>query len=183
MLIAIGAGIVGVIVIMMYNGLIVKKNAVTEAYSGIDVQLKKRYDLIPNLVETVKGYMEHEKSVLESLTKLRSQAMQATNTEDIVDLNNQVTSLLGTVKVAMENYPDLKASQNFSALQRSLTEMESQLSASRRFYNSAVTDFNNGIEMFPTNILAGLMGFRRKKVFQVQEDQRENLDVGNVLGR
>ena len=131
----------------MYNSLVDKKNQVENAFGGMDVQLKKRYDLIPNLISSVKTYMRHESDTLTEITELRTKALSGgLSNDDKVDLDNKITSKLGGIMVAVENYPDLKASDNFIQLQRSLNEVEEQISASRRSYNASVTDLNNGIE-------------------------------------
>ena len=176
--------LVGIIVILtiMYNGLINKKNQVENSFGGIDVQLKKRYDLIPNLISTVKTYMKHEADTLTEITELRTKALSGGISDDEkVALDNKITSHLSGIMVAVENYPDLKASDNFIQLQRSLNEVEEQISASRRSYNAAVTDYNNGVEMFPTNLIAGVMSFNRKNVFEIPDVQRENVDVENLF--
>jgi len=170
--------------IFIYNGLIGKKNQVEYAFSTIDVMLKKRYDLIPNLVSTLKEFMGHEKEIFTTITQLRSRAMSpSTSNEEKVDLNNQISRSLGSLMVAVENYPDIKSSSNFEQLQRSLNEIEEQISAARRTFNSAVTDFNNGIEMFPSSILAGIMGYRRKAVLEIPQSERENPSVGQLFKR
>jgi LemA protein len=169
-------------VILIYNGLIRKKNEVNNAFGGIDVQLKKRYDLIPNLVATVQQYATHEKELLEKVTQMRTQAISENLTNDQkVALDNQISGALRSIMVAVENYPDLKASENFLNLQRNLNEVESQISAARRAYNAAVTDFNNGIETFPGNLMAGMMGLSRKQVFEIPETERENVNVKNLF--
>ena len=157
MWIAVGiAAFVLIAVALMYNGLVAKKNRVENAFAGIDVQLKKRYDLIPSLVATVKGYAQHEKSLLDEVTKLRARAMSGNlPTDQTVRVNNLISKALLGITAVVENYPELKANQNFLQLQRALNEIEEQLSAARRFYNTAVTDHNNAVEMFPTNIIAG----------------------------
>ena len=169
-------------VVLMYNSLVNKKNQVENAFGGMDVQLKKRYDLIPNLISSVKTYMKHESDTLTEITELRTKALSGgLSNDDKVDLDNKITSKLGGIMVAVENYPDLKASDNFIQLQRSLNEVEEQISASRRSYNASVTDLNNGIEKFPSNIIAGMMKLARKEVFEIPETQRENVDVGNLF--
>jgi len=168
----------------MYNSLINKKNQVENAFGGIDTQLKKRYDLIPNLIESVKTYMKHESETLTQITELRTKAMSGNISDDEkVSLDNAITSKLGGIMVAVENYPDLKASDNFNQLQRSLNEVEEQISASRRAYNATVTSYNNGIEMFPTNLIAGMMNMQRKNVFEIPESERKNVDVGNLFDK
>lgn len=176
-------GLVLLFGIIMYNSLIGKKNQVKNAFAGMDVQLKKRYDLIPNLVNTVKTYMNHEKETLEKITELRGQAIaggQLSNSER-VDLDNQITKGLSGIMVQVENYPDLKANTNFIDLQRSLNEIEEQISASRRAYNASVTDFNNAIEMFPGNLFKGPMNLTRQTLFEIPETQRESVDVGQLF--
>lgn len=165
-----------------YNSLINKKNQVENAFGGIDTQLKKRYDLIPNLVATVKEYAKHEKSVLENITELRSKAVSGNlSTDEKVDIDNQISKAVSGLMVAVESYPDLKANENFIHLQRNMTEIESQISASRRAYNSAITDYNNGVESFPSSIIAGFMKLTRKPVFEIPQVQRENVDVSNLF--
>jgi len=177
--VAIGLAVVFAI---MYNSLINKKNQVENAFGGMDAQLKKRYDLIPNLVKSVKGYMEHEAKTLTEITTLRTKALSGNvSDDDKVALDNALTSKLGGIMVAVENYPDLKASENFNQLQRSLNEVEEQISASRRAYNATITSYNNSVEMFPTNLLAGMLNMQRKNVFEIPETQRENVDVGDLL--
>lgn len=168
--------------ILLYNGLIRKKNDVDNAFGGIDVQLKKRYDLIPNLVTTVEQYATHEKELLEKVTQMRTQAISGNLTPDQkVAIDNQISGTLRSIMVAVENYPNLKANESFLNLQHNLNEMESQISAARRAYNAAITDFNNGIETFPGNIMAGMMGLNRKQVFEIPEPQRENVNVKNLF--
>lgn len=167
----------------MYNGLIRKKNEVDNAFGGIDAQLKKRYDLIPNLISAVKQYMTHERDLLTKVTELRGKAMSGNvNTEDKIDLDNQITGVMKGIMVAVENYPDLKSNTNFLNLQRTMNEVESQISAARRAYNAAVTDFNNGVQMFPSSIMAGMMKLSTKKVFEIPDVQRENVNVEKLFG-
>ncbi len=169
------------IIILLYNSLIRSKNDVENAFGGMDVQLKKRYDLIPNLVSTVKQYASHEKDLLENVTKLRAKVTDQLSNDEKVALDNEISRGIGGIMVAVENYPDLKASENFINLQRTLNEVESQISASRRAYNSAVTDYNNAVETFPKNILAGMMSYKRKEVFVIQEAERQNVDVSKLF--
>lgn len=170
------------IVISVFNSLTNKKNQVANAFGTIDVQLKNRYDLIPNLVATVQQYAAHEKELLSKITDLRTKAMQQNITpEDRVNLDNQISSALSGLMVAVENYPDLKASQNFIDLQRALNEVESQIAAARRAYNAAVTDYNNAIEMFPGNLMAGMMLLKSKQVFTATETERGNVNVKNLF--
>jgi len=173
-----------IIVAIMYNGLINKKNQVDNAFGGMDTQLKKRYDLIPNLISTVQTYMKHEADTLTQITELRSKAVSGQISDnEKVDLDNMITSKLGGIMVAVENYPDLKASENFNQLQGSLNEVEEQISASRRAFNATVTSYNNSVEMFPTNLLAGMMNMERKNVFEIPEIQRENVNVGDLFNK
>lgn len=168
--------------ILMYNSLVRKKNQVENAFAGIDTMLKKRYDLIPNLVAAVKKYMEHEAGTLTEITKLRAKATSGSlSSDETVDLNNRLGKALGGIMVAVENYPDLKASVNFQQLQRSLNEVEEQLSASRRSFNASVTDFNNSVEMFPTNIMAGIMGYQVRQLFEIVEIERQTPDVTELF--
>ncbi len=150
--------------VLAYNGLVQSRNRTQEAYSDIDVQLKRRYDLIPNLVSTVQGYAAHEKSVFEDVTNARSQAMQASGSAK-ADAENQLSSTLKSLFAVAENYPDLKANQNFLSLQNELTDTEDKIQAARRFYNGMVRDFNTKIQVFPTNIFASMMGFTKMDFF------------------
>ncbi|WP_345973273.1 LemA family protein [Sulfurimonas diazotrophicus] len=174
--------VVIVIIVLMYNSLVAKKNQVDNIFAGIDAVLKKRYNLIPNLVSSVQQYMQHERGILEKVTELRSQAMKpGISDEQKIALDKQITSALGSIMVAVESYPELKANTNIMHLQRTLSEVEAQISAARRAYNQAVTDYNNAIEMIPTNILANMMNYRRKQVFEITEDERKNVDVGALF--
>jgi len=167
---------------MMYNSLVGKKNQVENVFGTVDALLKKRYDLIPNLIETVKTYMTHEKSLLTDITELRAKATTGGLSDDErVALDNRMSKTLGGIMVAVENYPDLKANQNFLQLQGSLNEIEEQISAARRAYNAAVTNYNNAIEMFPTNMMASMMNYKRKNVFEIPEAERKNVDVGKIF--
>jgi len=175
-------GVVALLFVVMYNSLIGKKNNVENAFGSVDVMLKKRYDLIPNLVETVKQYMTHEKETLTKITELRTRAMSGgMSSDDKVSLENQLTKAIGGIMVAVENYPDLKASDNFDMLQRSWNEAEEQISAARRSYNAAVTTYNNGVEMFPTNIIANMLNYSRKEVFEIPETERQNISAKNLF--
>lgn len=173
-----------VIGIGLYNSLIGKKNQVENAMGGIDVQLKKRHDLIPNLVATVQQYMEHERSLLEKITELRTRALAGNIPEgERLQVETALSGALRSLMVSVENYPDLKANENFLHLQASLNEIEEQISAARRTYNASVTDFNNAIEMFPSNIVAGMMGLSRKAVFEAEELERQTPDVGRLFSQ
>ena len=178
------AGVIAVIAILIYNSLIGKKNQVENIFAGVDAVLKKRFDLIPNLVASVSQYMEHEKSTLEKVTELRAQAMKpGISNDEKIALDAKLTSVLGSITIAMEAYPDLKANENVMHLQRSLNEIEEQISAARRAYNQTVTDLNNAIEMFPTNIMAGFMNLQRRAVFEITLPERQNIDVGALFNK
>lgn len=175
--------VVVVIVVLIYNSLVAKKNQVMNVFSTVDVMLKKRYDLLPELVAAVKAYMQHERSLLEEITQMRSQAMSGWLGEDeTIRLGDKVTKAVGGIMVAVENYPDLKASQNFLQLQHTMVELEEQISAARRAYNAAITDYNNAVEMFPTNIAAGMMGYKRKGFFEISPTERENVPADKLFG-
>jgi LemA protein len=164
--------VLGIFLAAMFNSLVRLNQQSEEAWSDITVQLKRRYDLIPNLVNTVKGYATHEKSVFEDVTKARSEAMGATGVAETAKADNQFTQALRSLFAVAEAYPDLKASQNFQQLQAEVTDTEDKIQASRRFYNGVVRDFNTKRKVFPTNIFAGLLGFRQDKEFyEVDEAQ------------
>ncbi len=174
----IGLVVVAVIwIIAVYNGLIGLKNRVEEAKSDIDVQTKRRYDLIPNLVETVKGYAKHEKNVFIDVTKARTQAMGAKGMANKAEAENMLTDALKSVFAIAENYPELKANENFSKLQDELTGTEDKIEASRRFYNGNVRDFNTRIQVFPNNIIANNLGFTKKELFEAQGAEKEAIKV------
>ena len=163
-------GILVVIVILlvgMYNSLVQLRVRCDNAWSDIDVQLKRRHDLIPNLVETVKGYATHEKSTFENIAKFRSQAMQATTPGDKADAENQLSGALKSLFAVAENYPELKASEQFTGLQSSLNSIEDNIQNARRYYNAVVRDFNTKIAQFPSNILAGMFGFKPREFFEI----------------
>ncbi len=180
--IGIGIGVILLFAIFMYNSLVGKKNQVENVFGSIDALLKKRYDLVPNLVSTVKTYMEHERGTLTEITALRAKAISGNISDDEkIDLDNKLSKMLGGIMVAVENYPELKANENFMQLQGSLNEIEEQISAARRAYNATVTDYNNAVEMFPTNMMASMMSYRRKRVFEITDRERENVDVGAMF--
>lgn len=167
---------------VLYNSLIGKKNQVEYAYSGVDVQLKKRHDLVPNLVATVKQYMEHERELLERITELRARATASNlSDQERLQAESQLSGALRSLMIAVENYPQLKANENFMHLQASLNEIEEQIAAARRAYNAAVTDYNNAVEMFPTNIVAGMMGLKRRPVFEAEESERATPQVSQLF--
>jgi len=171
--ILIVCGIILLFIIATYNRLILLKNRVKEAWSDIDVQLKRRYNLIPNLVNTVKGYATHEKELLENVTKARTFAMQADTMKQKEEAENALSSTLKSLFAVAENYPDLKASTNFLELQRELRDTEDKIQASRRFYNTNVRDFNTKLETFPTNLIAGLFNFKKREFFEAAEREKE----------
>jgi len=157
-------------VLVMYNSLIRRRNQVDEAWSDIDVQLKRRHNLIPNLVESVKGYASHERGTLDSVTKARTQAQEATTPEEHAKAENMLTSTLKTLFAVAENYPELKANANFLELQRELSDTENKIQASRRFYNGNVRDYNTAIQSVPTNIVANLFKFARREFFELEDE-------------
>lgn len=172
-------GIVAVIVIVavasMYNGLVKLRNNRENAFANIDVQLKQRYDLVPQLVNTVKGYAGHEKETLEKVTAARAAAMNATTVDEKVAADKALSGALAGLRVSLEAYPELKANENFLQLQNELADIENKLSAVRRFFNSATREFNNACEVFPSNIVAGMFGFKRAPMYEATEG-RETLN-------
>ncbi len=162
--------------LLIFNSLIRRKNAVENAFASIDVMLRKRYDLIPKIVETVKAYMNYERELLTEITELRIKALSQTLTaEERVQVENRLGTRLTDLLVAVENYPDLKASTNFLQLQGTLNEVEEQLAASRRAFNAAVTIYNNSIEVFPSNIIASMMQYKRRSLFEIPSAKREEV--------
>ena len=174
--------IVGLIVILiiwiisLYNGLVRLRNRRQNAFADIDVQLRQRHDLVPQLVETVKGYASHEKELLMKVTEARSAAMAATTIDGKIVAEQQLSAALQGLKVQVEAYPDLKANQNFLQLQEELSDIENKLAASRRFFNGATTEYNNAVESFPGNLVARNFGFRREIMFDLGEDTRKNME-------
>jgi LemA protein len=171
-----------VYLITIYNSIIKHKNAIDNAFASVDVMLKKRHELIPNLVNAVKGYMNYEKNTLQEIVELRNRAgNKDLPTEEMLIIENAITQSLGQIMVKVEDYPELKASENFLQLQQALNEVEEQLSASRRFYNSAVTQYNNSIQIFPNNLMAAWFGFIKRGVFESKENERQSIDISNKL--
>lgn len=169
--ILLGVGVLFVVWgIAAYNGLVTFKNRAGEAWSDIDVQLKRRYDLIPNLVSTVKGYAAHESGVFEKVTEARSKAMQAGGTAEKAQAENMLSGALKSLFAVAEAYPDLKANQNFLELQRELSDTENKIQASRRFYNGVVMEYNTKIETVPTNIIANMFTFTKREFFELDEE-------------
>ncbi|MDY6787066.1 MAG: LemA family protein [candidate division WOR-3 bacterium] len=170
-------GVLAIIVVIWfiatYNGLIRVKNIVNNAWSQIDVQLKRRYDLIPNLVETVKDYMEYEQETLTAVTKARNMAMNAGGVKEQAQAENMLTGALKSLFAVVENYPDLKANENVMQLQEELTSTENKISYARQFYNDSVMRFNTMTEVFPTNIIAGMFNFTKREFFEIPEEERE----------
>ncbi len=164
-------------IVGMYNGLVRLKNRVDEAWSDIDVQLKRRHDLIPNLIATVKGYAAHEKEVFEKVTQARANAISAGGVEDKMQAENMLSGALKSLFAVAEAYPDLKANQNFLELQRELTDTEDKIMAARRFYNGNVRDFNTKLQVFPTNMIASTLGFTKRDFFEAAEAEKENVKV------
>jgi LemA protein len=162
--------LVAVAGVMMYNRFITLENRTEEAWADIDVQLKRRHDLIPNLVDTVKQYMEHEQQTFEQVTEARSQAMQAGSPQEQGQAEDMLSSALKSLFAVAEDYPDLKASENFQELQRELVDTEDKIQAARRFYNGNVRDLNTAVEAFPQNIIASMFGFSQREYFELEEE-------------
>ncbi len=179
--------ILGVVVLLVvwgisiYNGLVRLRNNRENAFANIDVQLKQRHDLIPQLVATVKGYAAHEKETLDRVTAARAAAMGATTLNDKVQAENALSRALSGLKVSLEAYPDLKANQNFLQLQTEISDVENKLAAVRRFFNSATKELNNEVETFPSNILAGMFGFKKEPMFEIPQADRATLDKAPVI--
>ena len=169
--------VIGFLLAGMYNSLVQLRVRCDSAWSDIDVQLKRRHDLIPNLVETVKGYAAHEKGTFENIAKFRSMAMQATSPADKAAAENQLTGALKSLFAVAENYPELKASEEFTQLQGSLSQTEDTIQNARRYYNAVVRDLNTKIQSFPTNILAGMFGFQQRQFFEAPAADREAVAV------
>ena len=163
--------------VFTYNGLVKRRNRVKNAWSQIDVQLKRRFDLVPNLVETVKGYAKHEKETLEDIVKARNSYISASGTEDAIKANNEITGALNRLFALAESYPDLKANENYIQLQSDLTNAENKIGYSRQFYNDSVLIYNNFRQVFPNNIISSIFNFKDEPYFQVEETERENIKV------
>jgi LemA protein len=177
LLIVIGIIVLIVIwIISLYNGLVRLRNRRENAFADIDVQLRQRHDLVPQLVETVKGYASHEKELLLKVTEARTAAMSATAIDDKIVAEQQLTAALQGLKVQVEAYPDLKANQNFLQLQEELSDIENKLAASRRFFNGATTEYNNAVESFPGNLVARNFGFKREIMFDLGTDNRKTME-------
>ena len=161
--------LVAIFAVSIYNSLVQLRNQVKNAWAQIEVQLKRRHDLIPNLIETVKGYMKHERELLENVTKYRSQAMDAGSVGEKAKAEGMLSGALGQLRVQIENYPDLKANQNFLALQEELTGTENKISFSRQNYNDQVLFYNNKIQMFPSSVIAGMFNFQQETFFELED--------------
>ncbi len=176
-IIIVGAALVSLWAVVLYNRLVNLRNRVKEAFADIEVQLKRRYDLIPNLVETVKGYAAHEKGVFEKVTEARTRAMGAQSVHEKAEAENMLSQTLKSLFAVSENYPDLKASVNFLELQRELRDAEDKIQAARRFYNTMVMALNTGIESFPGNIVARIFSFKLQEFFDANEEERKTPQV------
>ena len=164
--------------IVLYNSLVTKRNVLEEALSGIDVILKKRFDLIPNLIETVKGYLNHERETLESVVNLRNQALNAGNADEKLQLDKKLGNAVGSIFALAENYPDLKANTNFLSLQSELSEIETEIERSKRYYNGTVRDYNITVESFPASMFSGSFGFLKRNFLELEDTaQRETPKV------
>lgn len=176
------AGVLLLWLAISYNSLVSKRNSADKAFASIDAMAKKRYDLIPNLVATVQQYMKHERETLTQITEMRARATSGNISDDEkIELDQKISRAVSGIMVAVENYPELKASSNFMQLQGALNEVEEQLSAARRFYNAAVTDLNNAIQMVPTNIVANMFNFKTKQLFEITDRERQNIDVKSLF--
>ena len=176
-LIVVGIILIIVIwVVSLYNGLVRLRNRRQNAFADIDVQLRQRHDLVPQLVDTVKGYAIHERELLTRITEARSAAMSATSINDKIQAEQQLSTALAGLKVQVEAYPDLKANQNFLQLQNELSDIENKLAAARRFFNGATTEYNNAVESFPGNLIARNFGFQREIMFDLGTDTRKQME-------
>ncbi|PWE17964.1 hypothetical protein DDZ18_05155 [Marinicauda salina] len=170
-------GVIGLAVVLVYNRLVALRQTTHQAWGDIDVQLKQRHDLVPNLVETVKGYATHEKETLENVTKARQQAIDADSLKGLAEAENMLTGALRQLFAVAESYPDLKANQNFLSLQTELADLENKIAAARRFFNNAVAEYNTAIEQFPAVILANPFGFEKREFFEVAASERARVET------
>ena len=170
-------GVVALVLINLYNSLIKLKMVVNEASSDIETFLKQRYDMIPNLVEIVKGYAKHEKELFENVAQLRTKAMESTSLEDKMALEGELEKGLAKIFAIAEAYPELKANENFLNLQANLKDLEDEIQKSRRFYNGTVRDFNTKIAVFPNNLVAGIFGFKEFPFFEAEEEEKKNVEI------
>jgi LemA protein len=175
--------VVAVVIIILlftfstYNSLVKLNNRVEEAFSTMDVYLKKRWDLIPNIVETVKGYAKHEKATLEEVINLRNNSYDKMNTNDKVKVNNKISQEITKLMAIAEAYPELEANENFKDLSNQLTKVEDDIANARKYYNGTVRKFNDKVQMFPSNIVASILGYKTKNMFEASENERENIKV------
>lgn len=176
-IVAVASFLIIVYIINAYNKGIILRNYVKEAFSTMDVYMKKRWDLIPNLVETVKGYMTHEQGTLTKIAELRNQNYSGLNNEQKMDINSQLGIGLSKLIAVAENYPELKANENFSKLMDELSNVEEDIANSRKYYNGTVREYNNYTELFPTNIIALIFGFKSEKMYEISDLERENVKV------
>lgn len=172
---------IAVVIISIYNSLVRKKNQTENTFGAVDIMLRKRYDLIPNLVATVQQYAEHEKSTFAQITEMRNKSYYSLSTEEKTQIDKALSQASTQFFAVAENYPQLKASENFIQLQRALNETEEQLSAVRRAYNASVTDYNTFVQSFPSNLFAGMFGFTRKELLVTPEKERATPDVKNLF--
>ncbi len=170
-----------IFMIVIYNSLIYRKNQIENIKGSIDALLKKRYDLIPNLVSAVKVYMDYESKLLKEIVSLRSALYGEKSIEDRLKASDRLSELIERLFVNFENYPDLKANNSILQLQLELSEIEEQISAARRAYNQVVTDFNNALEMFPSNIIANILGYKRQKVFSIPQEEKKNINIKKLF--
>ncbi|MBO5313969.1 MAG: LemA family protein [Prevotella sp.] len=176
LILVVVVAIVVVWAVSLYNNLVKLRNNRENAFANIDVQLKQRHDLIPQLVATVKGYAEHEKEVLQRVTEARTAAMGAGTINEKVQAENMLSSALAGLKISLEAYPDLKANQNFLQLQNEISDVENKLASVRRFFNSATRELNNAVETFPSNLFAKMFGFNKEPMFEIPQEQRAVMD-------
>jgi LemA protein len=175
-IILIIAAIIAIWLVSLYNRLVKLRNNRENSFADIDVQLRQRHDLIPQLVESVKGYMKHESTVLKDVTNARANAIKASGINEKIAAENQLTAALRGLQVAVEAYPDLKANQNFLSLQEEISDVENKLAAARRYFNSATKEYNNAVEVFPSNIIAQTYNFRKEVMFDLGAESRENME-------
>ncbi|MCC5996712.1 MAG: LemA family protein [Oceanicaulis sp.] len=169
--------VIGLVIVLIYNRLVALRQTTRQAWGDIDVQLKQRHDLVPNLVETVKGYAAHESQTLENVVKARQQAVDASSVKDLAQAENMLSGALRQLFALSEAYPDLKANQNFLKLQNELADLENKIAAARRFFNNAVSEYNTAIEQFPAVVLAGMFGFTAKEFFEIGGTERATPSV------
>lgn len=170
-------GIVVLYALVQYNNFVKLNNSVKESFSTMDIYLKKRWDLIPNLVEVVKGYAKHEKDTFSEITELRTRSYDNMSIDKKIAINEQLTNSLSRIMAISENYPELKASENFNQLSKELTKIEDEIANSRKYYNGTVRMLNNKVQMFPSNLIASIFGFKEYKMFEINEKEKDNVKV------